>query len=325
MKKILFFALATLALVACSKPQGLTLTADGNPAAVGMVYLTQLGEAQPVDSAVIEDGAFKMQLTGLNPAEVYQLSIPSLHMKEFLFAEEGELHLDMASDKLTGTPMAEEVSKIFLSLDNVQTEEEYVAALRLAYDNHKTDLIGSIMLYYLAFELPVAEAFDMYENADPVIRNTAFMQQVAKVWEVEVSTSAGHPFVDFAVEYEGATTRLSDFVGNGRKLTIVDFWASWCGPCKREIPFLIEVYNKYHAAGVEVVGVATWDEPQATLAAIDRLAIPYPQIINAQHLGSDAYGIQGIPEIMMIGADGTILARGLRGAGIEKAVIENLE
>lgn len=323
MKKILFFLMATLMLVACNKKSGLTLTADGNPDATGYAFLSQLG-GEVVDSALIENGAFAMHLEGLDPAEVYQLSIGSIHMKEYIFAEEGELHLDMAADRLTGTPMAEELSRIFLSLEEVQTEDEYVAALREAYEQHKTDITGSVILYYLAFELPVEEAYAMYENAAEPIRNTAFMKQVAKVWEVEVNTSAGHPMVDFEVEYEGKLTRLSDFVGAGRKLTVVDFWASWCGPCKREIPFLIDVYNRYKEQGVEVVGVATWDEPQATLKAIEALGIPYPQIINAQRLGSDAYGIQGIPEIMLLGADGTIIARGLRGAAIEEAILTNL-
>lgn len=324
MKKLFLFAAAALMLAACGKKQnGLTLTAEGNPNAEGYAFLSMLG-GETIDSAKIEDGAFSMQLRDLNPAEVYQLSIPSLHMKEYLFAEEGALHLDMATDKLTGAPMAEELSRIFTQLEEAQTEDEYVNALQTAYADHKEDLIGSVVLYYLAFEMPVEEAYTTYENAADVIKNTAFMKKVASVWEVEVNTSAGHPMVDFEVEYEGKVSRLSDYVGNGRKLTIVDFWASWCGPCKREIPTLIEVYNKYKDQGVEVVGVATWDEPQATLGAIEKLGIPYPQIINAQRLGSDAYGIQGIPEIMMIGADGTILARGLRGAAIEEAIKEHL-
>lgn len=324
MKKIILFAMSAIMLAACTKQQsGLTITAEGNNNAQGYAFLSQLG-GETIDSALIADGAFTMHLPELDPAQVYQLSIPSLHMKEFIFAEEGQLHLDMSADQLTGAPMAEELSRIFSDLEEAQTEDEYVGALRKAYDAHKEDLIGSVVLYYLAFEMPVEEAFAMYESASDIIRNTAFMQKTAAVWEVEVTTSAGHPMVDFAVEYEGKTTRLSDFVGNGRKLTIVDFWASWCGPCKREIPFLIDVYNRYKDQGVEVVGVATWDEPEATLGAIEKLGIPYPQIINAQRAGSDAYGIQGIPEIMLIGADGTILARGLRGQAIEEAIRANL-
>ncbi|MBQ5452400.1 MAG: TlpA family protein disulfide reductase, partial [Bacteroidales bacterium] len=105
-------------------------------------------------------------------------------------------------------------------------------------------------------------------------------------------------------------------VGKG-KYVLVDFWASWCGPCRREIPNLIDVYNKYKGSKFEVIGVATWDEPDDTKAAITELQIPYPQIMNAQEAGSAAYGIRGIPEIILFAPDGKIVKRGLRGSDIE--------
>lgn len=135
----------------------------------------------------------------------------------------------------------------------------------------------------------------------------------------EGKSAEGNMFVDFEAEYEGKVTKLSDYVGKG-KYVLVDFWASWCGPCKAEIPNLIEVYNKYKGDKFMVLGVATWDKPAATLKAIEKLGIPYPQMLNAQNAGSDAYGIMGIPQIILFGPDGTILKRDLRGSQIEKVV-----
>lgn len=137
--------------------------------------------------------------------------------------------------------------------------------------------------------------------------------------EVAKKTAEGEMFVDFSAEYDGKTQKLSDFVGKG-KYVLVDFWASWCGPCRREIPNLINVYNKYKGSKFEVIGVATWDEPDDTKAAIAELNIPYPQIMNAQKAGSDAYGIRGIPEIILFAPDGKIVKRGLRGSDIETEV-----
>ena len=119
-------------------------------------------------------------------------------------------------------------------------------------------------------------------------------------------------------------TKLSDYVGKG-KYVLVDFWASWCGPCKKEIPNLINVYNKYKGDKFEVLGVATWDKPNDTLKSIEQLGIPYPQMLNAQKAGSDAYGINGIPQIILFGPDGTILKRNLRGESIETTVAEYLK
>jgi thiol-disulfide isomerase/thioredoxin len=134
-----------------------------------------------------------------------------------------------------------------------------------------------------------------------------------------LETAEGAMFKDFEAEYNGKVQKLSDYVGKG-KYVLVDFWASWCGPCKREIPNLINVYNKYKGDKFEVLGVATWDKPADTERSIKELGIEYPQIINAQRAGSDAYGISGIPQIILFGPDGKIIKRDLRGEQIEAAV-----
>lgn len=140
---------------------------------------------------------------------------------------------------------------------------------------------------------------------------------------VETGNQEGQMFVDFEATHEGKTTKLSDYVGKGRYV-LADFWASWCGPCRMEVPNLIAVHDKYAGDKFTVLGVATWDEPADTKAAVDELGINYPQMLNAQQAGSDAYDIEGIPEIILFAPDGTILARGLRGEAIEKAVSEAL-
>ena len=181
-----------------------------------------------------------------------------------------------------------------------------------------------------------------YEGADPSVKNGQFktylekyvsQQQKARAerearekaaQEAASKTATGQMFTDFQAEYNGKTYKLSDYVGRG-KYVLVDFWASWCGPCKAEIPNLIKVYNQYKGDKFEVLGVATWDEPKATLKAIEQMQIPYPQILNAQRAGSDAYGITGIPEIILFGPDGTILKRNLRGEQIEATIKELLK
>ena len=139
------------------------------------------------------------------------------------------------------------------------------------------------------------------------------------------STDEGAMFTDFqATQPDGSVLKLSDFVGKG-KYVLVDFWASWCGPCRGEIPNLIKVYNKYKGNKFDVLGVAVWDEPDDSKQAIADMGINYPQILNAQEDATKTYGILGIPEIILFAPDGTILRRSLRGPQVEEAVKECLK
>ena len=144
----------------------------------------------------------------------------------------------------------------------------------------------------------------------------SMLSRIEKVKE----TAVGTHFRDFeAVQPSGDTKKLSDFAGRG-KYTLVDFWASWCGPCKGEIPNLKKIYDKYSKKGLVMVSVAVWDEPQASVDTAAVYGIKWNHIVNAGHVPTDLYGIQGIPHILLIGPDGTILARDLRGDDIADTI-----
>ncbi|MBO7594754.1 MAG: TlpA family protein disulfide reductase [Salinivirgaceae bacterium] len=150
-----------------------------------------------------------------------------------------------------------------------------------------------------------------------------YAKYMTEVAEKQKATAVGSMFKDFAAEYNGKTTKLSDFVGKGQYV-LVDFWASWCGPCRAEIPNLINVYNKYKGKKFNVLGVAVSDRPEDSERAMEELEINYPQILNTDDSCANLYGIMGIPHIILFGPDGTILERDLRGDAIEMSVKQHL-
>lgn len=163
-----------------------------------------------------------------------------------------------------------------------------------------------------------------YINNVEYFKNNPVLQEQKVMWLKLHETGEGSIFKDFQTEHEGKVVKLSDYVGKG-KYVLVDFWASWCGPCRMEIPNLIKVYNQYKGDKFEVLGVATWDKPEDTKKAIKELGIPYPQILNASKEVSDAYGIVGIPHIILFDPDGKIVKRNLRGSDIERTVKKALQ
>ena len=172
------------------------------------------------------------------------------------------------------------------------------------------------------------EMISIIDGLSDKVKKLPDIAGLSEVLSVRSETAKGKMFKDFTVVQdlenpEASTVKFSDYVGKG-KYVLVDFWASWCGPCKAEMPNLKEVYEKYHGDKFDMLSVAVWDNPEATVQAAKELGIEWNQIINAQKVPTELYGIEGIPHIILFGPDGTIFERNLRGAEIGKAVGEAL-
>ena len=157
--------------------------------------------------------------------------------------------------------------------------------------------------------LEIVNASDKCILESPV--TNAYMSNIRRNLNLKQNfnaTGEGEMFIDAEVEYEGKVQRLSDYIGRG-KYVLVDFWASWCRPCRHDIPEVIRLYETYKDRGLVVMGVSVNDKPENAVNAIRDLKIPYPQILNGGKLITESYGIEVIPHVILFAPDGTIIKR----------------
>ena len=140
-----------------------------------------------------------------------------------------------------------------------------------------------------------------------------------------VDKYVGQPFLDMTLQTpDGTPGRLSDYAGKG-KYTVVDFWASWCGPCRAAMPELIAIYNEYKDKGVDVVGISLDVDQAQWKEAIENLQIPWAQLSDLkgwEAAATTVYEVNAIPHLMLIAPDGTVIAKGLNDYTLRKKLEE---
>lgn len=328
----LFLSCAMTSFAADPYKVRVPLSDDDNGATV---YIVNFDNSAKIDSVTVADktALFKGQIDEPVMAAVVMDGQPLAHF----ILEPGSIVVDPAKRKAFGSmlndQLAEFINKMNELAKSVNTEQN--DDLRQDFYNRYLNLRVETMLdnidnplgYYIFVNIaPDFEQteFDEYLTKYPVMANYERVKKYKAIFEHKNATAVGKKFTDFSVTYDGKTERLSDYVGKG-KYVLVDFWASWCGPCLRQIPVIKELLEQFGDKGLEALGVAVWDEPAATEAAIKSHGITWPCIIDAQRIPSDAYGFNAIPCIILFGPDGTILSRDKQGdelkADVSKAIL----
>ncbi|WP_018477941.1 TlpA disulfide reductase family protein [Pontibacter roseus] len=322
-------------------------------ASAGQIYLYELGEQQFVarDTAVIsQDGTFTFEGEVKEPT-FYRVGLDQQNGL-MLVLDNSTIKVEADASDLNGTAKIEgsQDSELFQQLNKMVTEsrqkeaelsqqfnqamsegkteeaegyrQQYLAMqkeLKNFLAQHPSSIVstfGTLNLINPTTDFSFADSMaTLYSEKLPDSRYTALLN---KRLESLRSTAVGSVAPDFSLATpEGGSIALSSLRG---KYVLIDFWASWCGPCRKENPNVVKMYNRYKDKGFEIFGVSLDQSREKWLKAIADDKLTWPQVSDLKGWESQAaqlYQVDAIPQTILLDKEGKIIAKGLRGEELE--------
>ncbi|MGN6399800.1 MAG: redoxin domain-containing protein [Flavisolibacter sp.] len=320
-----------------------------------LVFYYAAGDSSKSDTVAVKNGKFTWNVTMPEPEKVYVL-FPS-RMVEF-FVEKGNIkitgHIDSLDQlKITGSKTQDEAEAFERSLKDVTDQEmplyesygkgskEEQISLEAKLDELRMQKRARADKYIAAhpksaFSVSLvadraamgdyADVKRIYDLLEPSAQQTVAGKQLAKRLIVLQRSSIGEAMLNFTQNNtEGQPVRFSDFEG---KYVFVDFWASWCHPCRAENPNVLKAYNTYKDKNFTVIGVSLDDNGDKWKKAIKDDNMPWTQVSDLKGWKNEVstyYGIMGIPSSLLVNPQGKIIAKNLRGEALNLKLAELFE
>lgn len=329
----------------------------------GWVYLlNRESGADAPDSAAVKNGSFVFKGKAGEP-QFCLLGIPNNGKKEYrlgFFVSPGDIHITGRKDSIdnanvTGSTAQDEYKSFDASRKSLNDEESKLDQLYMVardkkdtkttdslekvyqvYEKKDKDFVKSYIKhnpssYIGAFEAyqnfsynpDVTELDSVYNGFDSTVKQSYFGKKLKSTLDIAKQTAVGNAAPEFAQnDANGKPISLSSFKG---KYVLVDFWASWCGPCRAENPAVVKAYQKFHPKGFEILGVSLDQKKDKWQEAIKKDKLSWTQVSDLQGWKNSAaalYGVQGIPMNFLLDKKGKIIGKGLRGEDLEKKLQE---
>ncbi|MBO4842718.1 MAG: AhpC/TSA family protein [Bacteroidales bacterium] len=349
----IWILLAALAVTACASDGTKNYTVSGTFTENGSkVYLIDQLTETAIGSAVVSDGKFSFRGTAAQDALLAVQAENKNWMTQF-FNDGTPVVINVNDSTLKGSPLNERLARLEVEMDLPQRHlnamiagltddeimaraDEFIEAVnkrnseQLAFANRvfeeeRNSLIPVAFSGYYFLDNGV-EAYDELVKEGVVFANHPYLKKtrddveaLLKPEDSPKTAFVGQPYTDMEMaDPDGKMHKISELVGDG-KYVLVDFWASWCAPCRAEMPHVLEAYNQFHIKGFEVVGISFDENKEAWVKAIDQLEMPWLQISDLKGFNCAAasiYQVDAIPDNILIDPQGKIIDRGLRGKAL---------
>lgn len=227
-----------------------------------------------------------------------------------------------ANDTTITKEQREELIEKYYAVEEQKTEKAYTT-MKANLDN----LLGVFLFKTTATHLEIDQAAAVMDKI-PAKYVDEEVEKIKAYISTAIKTQAGKEMTDFTLNSpEGTPVTLSEIVKKN-KYTLVDFWASWCGPCRADMPHIVEVYKAYKEKGLEIVGVSLDNDEKAWKEALTTMNMTWPQMSDLKGWrseGAGLYAVRSIPATVLIDQNGIIVARDLRGKTLDDKLAELLK
>lgn len=329
-KRNLILIVAILAAIAGSA-QGdfkIEVAVQGYPEGT-QLYLNDIstGRYLPIDSARLIGG--KCSFSGNIPAEYARRSISTADLKDraSFWLQGGNTHFTAEKDffkkaVIAGTPIQTDQNRLNAILDTAQNAEK---AEYQFVKNNPNSVIAAYLLSVYCFSWEKDSVSALYHAFSENVKATEFAGKVADFIALNRPIHLGDPYVDFAQQdTAGKTVALSELSG---KVILLEFWGSWCGPCREENPALVQLYAEFKSKGFEIYGVASETNRNQWIKAINADGLPWVNVTDLRGGSNRAamiYGVAGYPSNFLIDRNGKILAKEVYGDDLRNWLLKIL-
>lgn len=291
----------------------------------GKVYLQKFNNKMfsSIDSAELKNGTFSFDKT-LELPELYGITLNPDKSPLYVFLDPGkaEVTLDTAAYFRGSTVKGSKSQDLFTAYKKQQNVQisDFIKA-------NPASIVSAYVLYRdFSYRLTPEQIKENLALLDPKLGNTPYVAVLKDLINVLSTVAIGQKAPDFtAPDPEGKPVRLSDHRG---KYVLLDFWAAWCGPCRRENPNVVAAWKKFHEKGFDVFGVSLDHNKAAWEKAIKDDGLTWTQVSDLAYWNSapaKLYGVRAIPSNVLIDPNGVIVGRNLRGEDLSKTLEELLK